>query len=125
MLDGKPIWSDNREHTAMENLDYQFDHWGAGLGARDAQDYAKKARAFVDHPQHAVERVSRPNGDVLIYDKSANLFAIVRRDGAPRLFRKPPGGLADWEKAKSEASSSGRSRSRYRTTGGSDRGEGD
>jgi hypothetical protein len=127
LLDGKPIWADNREHTAMENLDFQFDHWGAALGARDRQDYARKARAFIDHPPHVVERVSRPNGDVLVYDKAANLFAIVRRDGAPRLFRKPPGGLADWERAKSEAASGGRSRGRARMSGGSDyaRGEGD
>jgi len=125
MLDGKPIWADNREHTATENLGYQFDHWGQALGARDAQDYARKARAFIDHPPHAVERVSRPNGDVMIYDKSANLFAIVRKDGAPRLFRKPVGGLADWEKAKTEAASGGRSRSRYRAPGTSDYSRGD
>ncbi len=121
MLDGKPMWADNREHTAMENLDYQFGHWGQALGAHDSKDYARKARAFIDHPPHAVERVSRPNGDVLMYDKTANVLAIVRRDGAPRLFRKPPGGEADWEKAKSEASSGGgRSHSRYRAPGASD-----
>lgn len=120
MLEGKPAWADSRTHTAMENLDYQFDHWGAALGARDAKDYAHKARAFIDHPPHAVERVSRPNGDVLIYDKAANVFAIVNRDGAPRLFRKPLGGEADWEKAKSEASAGGRSRGRYRAPGASD-----
>lgn len=115
LVEGKPMWADNREHTAMENLDYQFQHWGEALGARDARDYARKARAFIDHPPHAVERVSRPNGDVLIYDKSANIFAIVRKDGAPRLFRKPPGGAADWEKAKSEA---GNPRPRYRAPSG-------
>jgi len=127
MLDGKPMWADNREHSALENLDYQFDHWGSALGARDSKDYARKARAFIDHPPHAVERVSRPNGDVMMYDKTANVMAIVRRDGAPRLFRKPAGGASDWDKAKSEAASGGRSRSRYRTADSGDysRGSGD
>jgi len=120
MLDGKPMWADNREHSAMENLDYQFGHWGQALGARDAKDYARKARAFIDHPPHAVERVSRPNGDVLMYDKTANILAIVRRDGAPRLFRKPVDGVADWEKAKAEAPAGGRSRSRYHAPGSGD-----
>jgi len=114
MLDGKPIWADNRDHTAIQNLDYQFEHWGAPLGARDAKDYARKARAFIEHPPHGVERVSRPNGDVLIYDRAANILAIVRRDGAPRLFRKPLGGEADWEKAKAEASVGARPAGRYR-----------
>ncbi len=120
MLDGKPMWADNREHSALENLDYQFGHWGQALGARDSKDYARKARAFIDHPPHAVERVSRPNGDVLMYDKTANILAIVRRDGAPRLFRKPVDGAADWEKAKAEAPSGGRSRSRYHAPGSGD-----
>ena len=119
LIEGKPMWADNREHTAMENLDYQFQHWGEALGARDAKDYAKKARGFIDHPPHAVERVSRPNGDVMIYDKTANVMAIVRKDGAPRLFRKPVAGAADWEKAKADASSGGgRNRSRYHAPNG-------
>jgi hypothetical protein len=120
MLDGKPMWADNREHSATENLDYQFDHWGAALGARDTKDYARKAHAFIDHPPHVVERVTRPNGDILMYDKTADIFAIVRRDGAPRLFRKLPGGEADWEKAKVEAPAGNRSRTRYRAPGGAD-----
>jgi len=123
MMDGKPMWADNRQHSAQENLDYQFDHWGSGFGAKDSRDYAKKALAFTGHPPAGVQKVTRSNGDVLLYDKSSNTFAIVRRDGAPRLFRKPPGGEADWEKAKSEASSGGsgyRGGSRYHAPSASD-----
>ncbi len=118
LLDGKPIWADNRNHSAQENVDYQFDKWGASVGARDAKDYARKARAFIEHPPKGAEKVGRPNGDTLIYDKGANLFAIVRRDGAPRLFRKPPGGAADWERAKTEAPYSSRRRSSDSGSGG-------
>ncbi len=128
LLDGKPIWADNRQHSAQENVDYQFDHWGSAFGAKDSRDYARKARAFIEHPPRGVERVTRPNGDVLMYDKATNTFAIERRDGAPRLFRKPPGGAADWAKAKSEApSGGGRARSRYNAPASGDyrRGEGD
>ncbi len=125
LLDGKPIWADNRSHSAQENVDYQFDRWGSTVGAHDAKDYARKARAFIEHPPKGVEKVGRPNGDTLIYDKGANLFAIVRRDGAPRLFRKPPGGLADWERAKTEAPYSARSRSRSGDSGSGNRRDGD
>lgn len=125
LLDGKPIWADNRNHSAQENVDYQFDRWGAALGARDSKDYARKARAFIEHPPKAVEKVGRPNGDTLLYDKASNIFAIVRRDGAPRLFRKPPGGAADWERAKSEAPYSSRSRSRSSDSGSENRRDGD
>ena len=113
LLDGKPMWADNRAHTAEENVAYQFEHWGAGFGAKDAKDYARKARAFIDHAGKGVEKVSRPNGDTLLYEKASNTFAIVRRDGAPRLFRKPVGGAADWEAAKNDAGKSGYSRKRY------------
>ncbi len=122
MLDGKPMWADNRSHSAEENVAYQFDKWGSTVGAKDAKDYARKARAFIDHPPARAETVKRPNGDVMIYDKASNIFAIVRKDGAPRLFRKPPDGVATWDKAKSEAASprSYRSQSRYNASGGSD-----
>ena len=122
MLNGKPEWADNRQHSAQENLAYQFDHWGAGFGAKDQADYAKRAHAFIDHPPKAAEKVTRPNGDVIMYDKASNTMAIARRDGAPRLFRKPVGGAADWEKARSEASNNtgGRSQRRYRAPSSGD-----
>ena len=126
MLNGKPIWADNPKHSAQENVDYQFDHWGSSVGAHDSKDYALKARAFIDHPPHGAEKVSRPNGDVLIYDKASNTFAIMRKDGAPRLFRKPVGGEADWQKAKTEAPADTRSRRRYNAPNARDfRGGGD
>jgi pyocin large subunit-like protein len=121
MLNGKPEWADNRQHSAQENLSYQFEHWGAALGAKDETDYAKRARSFIDHPPKSAEKVTRPNGDVLVYDKASNTFAIARRDGAPRLFRKPPGGAADWERAKSEAPrGGGASQRRYRAPSAGD-----
>lgn len=122
MLNGRPEWADNRQHTAQENLAYQFEHWGGGFGARDEVDYAKKARAFIDRPPKGVEKVTRPNGDVILYDRASNTMAIVRRDGAPRLFRKPPGGVADWERARSEAANDTRipSQRRYHAPVASD-----
>lgn len=106
MAEGRPVWADNRQHTAAENLTYQFDHWGDTVGAKDARDYARKARAFIDHPPARAERKTRGNGDVMIYDAASNTLAIARRDGAPRLYRKPPNGAADWAKAKAEADAS-------------------
>ena len=127
MLNGKPQWADNRQHSAQENLAYQFDHWGAGVGAKDQNDYAKRAHAFFEHPPKGAEKVTRPNGDVMMYDKASNIFAIARRDGAPRLYRKPTDGVATWEKARSEAASgAGRSQRRYHAPSSGDyRNQGD
>lgn len=115
MVNGKPEWADNRQHSAQENLTYQFEHWGSALGAKDQGDYAKRAHAFIDHPPKNAEKITRPNGDVMLYDKASNTFAIARRDGAPRLFRKPADGVATWDKAKSDANntSGGRYQKRY------------
>jgi len=116
MVDGKPVWADNNKHSAQENLEYQFSNWGSTIEAKDAPDYGKKARAFVASPPAGAEKITRRNGDVLIFDHKTGTFAIARRDGAPRLFRRPPDADAVWAKAKSEADapSSGASRRRYR-----------
>ena len=52
--------------------------------------------------------------DVMLYDKASNTFAIARRDGAPRLYRKPLDGAATWDKAKSDAGNASGYRSQRR-----------
>lgn len=109
LYNGKPMWADNRRGTAEENARYQFEHRGADVGARDVQDYIAKVHAFFDHPPKDAESVVRPsNGDLLIYSESANLFGVVRKDGAPRLFMKPAAGKTYWEVQKAEGSMAAR-----------------
>ena len=110
------MWAANRRHTAEENARYQFARDGADFGARDFQDYVAKAHAFVDTPPHGVQMLTRDNGDKLLYDAKANVFAVVSREGAPRTMFKPRDGAAYWAEQKQRLSEDAGDRdSRYRS----------
>jgi hypothetical protein len=99
-IDGKPMWAANRTHTAEENALYQFTHNGGDFAAKSEAEYVSDVHRFVDHPPRGVETLDRPNGDKLMYDPKANVFAVVARDGAPRTMFKPRGGGAYWTEQK-------------------------
>ena len=100
LVNGKPIWAANRKHTAEENAQYQFTKNGADFGASNETEYVRKVHAFLDHPPAGVETLDRSNGDKLLYDPKANIFAVVSRDGAPRTMFKPRDGAAYWDEQK-------------------------
>ncbi|HTI66611.1 MAG TPA: hypothetical protein VL460_03575 [Caulobacteraceae bacterium] len=97
LVQGKPIWADNRNHTAEENVQYQYEHHGSELGARDADDFVAKAHRFVNSPPAGVKTLTRANGDTLLFDPKSKLFGVVRSDGAPRTVFKPETGQAYWD----------------------------
>ena len=103
LVDGKPMWAANRRHTAEENARYQFARDGADFGAHDVDDFVAKAHAFVDRPPSDVQTLTRENGDRLLYDPKANVFAVVSREGAPRTMFKPRDGAAYWTEQKQRA----------------------
>ena len=113
---GKPMWAANRNHTAEENAQYQFTKNGGDFAARSESDYVLKAHAFIDKPPRGAETLDRPNGDRLIYDAKANVFAVVTSAGAPRTMFKPRGGSSYW--AEQKARDSGQKSAR--ASGGSD-----
>ena len=95
--DGKPEWAANRKHTAQENVTYQFGKNGKDFGAISEADYVAKAHAFVDAPPAGIQKLSRANGDALLYDAKTNTFAVVAKTGAPRTMFKPRDGAAYWQ----------------------------
>ena len=99
-LDGRPIWSASRRGTAEENAQRAFDRNGAAFGAKNLDDFIRKAHAFVENPPPGVEKLTRRNGDVLLYDAKTNVFAVATRDGAPRTIFKPDEGAAYWQEQK-------------------------
>jgi hypothetical protein len=105
LVDGKPMWSDNRRHTAEENADYHFHHDGPDFGATSEKDYVAKVHQFIEHPPGDVESISRSNGDKLFYDPKTNTFAVERKDGAPRTMFKPRDGEAYWKEQQAKAAS--------------------
>lgn len=99
-LDGRPIWSASRRGTAEENAQRAFDRNGEAFGARDLDDFVRKAHAFVENPPAGTQRLTRANGDVLLYDAKSNVFAVATKDGAPRTMFKPDEGAAYWDEQK-------------------------
>ena len=102
---GEPMWSDNRKHTSAENAHYHCDKSGADIGAKSFDDCLTKVHAFIDHPPAGAKTMTRSNGDKLIYDPRANMFAVARKDGAPRTFFKPRTGAEYWKEQQAEADS--------------------
>jgi pyocin large subunit-like protein len=107
-VDGKPMWAANRRYSAEENAEYQFKQHGEEFGARDVEDFVKKVHAF--SKKSGTERFERSNGDVLLYDAKANVFAVYNKDGAPKTMFKPRDGATYWDEQKTQTSArSGRS----------------
>jgi pyocin large subunit-like protein len=124
LVDGVPMWSDNRRHTAEENAEYHFHRDGPDFGASSVKDYVAKAHHFIEHPPGSVETVSRSNGDKLLYDAKTNTFAVERKDGAPRTMFKPHDGVAYWKEQQAKAAAGDDSYGGRRSRRSDDGGEG-
>lgn len=99
-IDGKPIWSASRRGSAEENAQRSFERNGKAFGAKGLDDFVRKAHAFVEDPPAGTQRLTRSNGDVLLYDPETNVFAVVTEAGAPRTMFKPEEGAAYWDEQK-------------------------
>ncbi|MEO6339224.1 MAG: hypothetical protein ABIO39_04210, partial [Caulobacteraceae bacterium] len=106
LFEGKPMWSDNRRHSAAENAQYQFEHHGEELGTKSLDAFLTKTHAFVDTPPSTTLKLVRANGDQLMFDPKSGLFAVARKDGAPRTVFKPQDGMAYWRAQETAAKSS-------------------
>jgi pyocin large subunit-like protein len=125
LVGGRPMWADNRSHTAEENVQYQFEHHGVELRAKDVDDFVAKAHRFVNSPPDGALTLTRANGDRLLFDPRSKLFGVVRSDGAPRTVFKPETGQAYWDQqvAAERGGERGRgTRRAARTTDRDDRG---
>ena len=94
--DGAPLWASNSSNTARENAARQFQRNGDEFGAKSVDDYVDKTHAFLANPPKGTLRLSRSNGDKLLYDPKGNVFAVATRDGAPRTMFKPREGMSYW-----------------------------
>lgn len=99
-VDGRPLWSETQRYSAQENAERAFARNGEAFGATDLDDFVRKAHAFVNSPPAGAQTIKRGNGDTLIYDPGANIFAVATAAGAPRTMFKPDNGAAYWEEQK-------------------------
>lgn len=102
------VLTSNRRENASAKAVRLFERNGADFGATSPDDYLAKAQAFTAHPPAGTEKISRPNGDILLYQARTNTFAVVDRRGVVRTMFKPSGGTAYWEDQKAAAPSFGR-----------------
>jgi pyocin large subunit-like protein len=100
LVSGKPYWAANRTRSAEENAQRSFERNGETFSAKSVDDYVAKVHGFVSDPPDGAETLKRANGDLLIYDRKGNVFAVVSRDGAPRTMFKPDEGEAYWDEQK-------------------------
>jgi pyocin large subunit-like protein len=100
LLDGRPLWTSSRRGSAEENAQRAFARNGESFGASSLEAYVRKARTFIDDPPQGAQRLTRRNGDVLIYHPGSNTFAVASREGQPRAFFHPDQGGAYWEAQK-------------------------
>jgi hypothetical protein len=112
LVGGKPMWAANRRHSAQENAQYQFAKNGRDFGAASETDYVTKVHDFIEHPPTGIETLDRRNGDKLLYDARANVFAVVSKDGAPRTMFKPRAGAAYWDEQKQRQAQQGQRQTR-------------
>ncbi|MEN5145457.1 S-type pyocin family protein [Brevundimonas diminuta] len=104
----------NRRETADAKVQRLFERNGADFGARTAEDYLVKVRAFTENTPRGTETVKRPNGDTLFYQASTNTFAVVDRNGVPRTMFKPDDGADYWARQKEMAPTFGQRRGQTR-----------
>ncbi|WP_427790042.1 S-type pyocin family protein [Brevundimonas diminuta] len=104
----------NRRETADAKVQRLFERNGGDFGARTADDYLVKVRAFTENTPRGTETVKRPNGDTLFYQASTNTFAVVDRNGVPRTMFKPDDGPAYWARQKEMAPTFGQRRGQTR-----------
>jgi hypothetical protein len=93
-------WASSRRASGAENAQARFERYGAEFDAPTPEAYAAKARAFLRSPPKGVQTIQRANGDVLIYDAKANVFAVADSDGLPRTFFHPRDGATYWAQQK-------------------------
>lgn len=98
-----PLLTANRRETVDEKTRRLFERNGAAFGAATPEAYLAQVEGFTRRPPADVERVTRPNGDVLLYQAATNTFAVVDADGVPRTMFKPDDGPAYWAEQKARA----------------------
>ncbi len=114
----KGVVTANRRETADAKIARLYARNGAAFGARSAEDYAARMKAFAENPPAGADTAKRPNGDTLYYQASTNTFAVVARDGTPRTMFKPDDGPAYWAQQNERAPNFGVRRTRTSDSGG-------
>lgn len=95
-----PLWSVSRKYSASDNAHYQFEHHGSEFGVASYEAFLAKVHGFIHSPPSGTETIKRGNGDTLFYNAESNTFAVMTKDGAPRILMKPETGAAYWQQQK-------------------------
>lgn len=72
-----------------ETLPDHFARHGHDFGARDPDDYAAQAHAFLEHAKSGGLPAKRDRGELRIYDPATGAFGAYNTDGTTKTFFKP------------------------------------
>ena len=94
-----PIWSQTKNLSPVQNA---LAHWNKHKGEfpeyKNATQYAKGARDFVNNPPVGTQSAVRvKKGETIYYDPNTNTFAVVGSNGAPKTMFRPSAGQNYWE----------------------------
>ncbi|VTO19500.1 S-type pyocin family protein [Brevundimonas vancanneytii] len=106
----KPPVTANRRETADAKVQRLYARNGADFGAKSADDYLQKVRAFTEMRQGEPRRSSGRMATPCSIQASTNTFAVVDRNGVPRTMFKPDDGPAYWAQQKERAPTFGQRR---------------
>lgn len=95
------LWSSTKSLSDADNAAKHWkDHGHEFPEYRTQQEYISAAQHFVRQPSSNVQKKVRANGDVLLYDRSTNTFAVRTASGTARTMFKPTDGEAYFERQK-------------------------
>jgi RHS repeat-associated protein len=84
-----PLWTPKNGSTAANALSHFNDHGSDFPGVNNALEYVADAQEFLRSPSAGTLTKVRPNGDIVRYDPSSNIFGVMDSAGAPRTYFKP------------------------------------
>ena len=90
-------WTPTEKLSEIDNmLNHYGDHAGDFSDISSVFEYVEATHAFINNPPEGVLAKIRENGDILLYHKDSNTFAVRDVNGVPRTMFKPKPRIKYW-----------------------------
>jgi len=91
------VWSSTNSKSSVENA---LGHWNSHRAEfpelKNALQYVKFARDFLNSPPATALTRVRPNGDVVVFDPVSDTFGVRTSSGTPKTLFKPKPAIHGW-----------------------------
>jgi hypothetical protein len=93
----RPLWSCGKAGTPAANA---LQHWNKHRAEfpelENSLQYVQRAHELLRTTRQGIQRKTRKNGEILLYDPNTNTFAAYSPDGAPKTMFRPKNGMQYW-----------------------------